>query len=55
MTNKQTEYKECPRCNEMTLNADEVMNSLSRKDNSTYICNNCGVAEAMEELEKLGL
>ena len=39
----------CPICNENDLHPDEVMNSLSRKDNETYICNPCAVKEAMED------
>lgn len=42
----------CPRCNENKLHPDEAMNALSRSDNETYICNDCGVDEAMEELKK---
>ena len=34
--------KECPRCHDMTMNDDEIMNSLSRRDNKTYICHECG-------------
>ena len=40
----------CPKCKENEIHADEVMNSLSRKDNKTYICNSCGVQESMEEM-----
>lgn len=40
----------CPSCNINELHEDEVMNSLSRTDNETYICNDCGTKEAMEEL-----
>ena len=42
----------CPMCKTNELNADEVMNSLSRKDNQTYICNECGVKEALDELQQ---
>ncbi len=38
--------KVCPRCNKKTLNNIKVRNSLSRIDNKTYICNNCGDEEA---------
>jgi len=34
--------KECPRCGELTMHDEEVMNSLSRRDGETYICNECG-------------
>lgn len=49
MTNK-IEYKVCPKCKEKKLHPDEIMNSLSRKDNETYICNDCGNTEAFDEL-----
>lgn len=41
----------CPSCKERKLHPDEVMNALSRKNNETYICNDCGTKEALEELE----
>jgi superfamily II helicase len=43
--------KLCPACNVNELHEDEVMNALSRKDNDTYICNDCATKEAFEELE----
>lgn len=36
----------CPRCGD-PLHEREVMNSLSRVDNKTYICSPCGNREAM--------
>lgn len=45
----------CPRCNYYRLDEEEVMNALSRKDNKTYICDNCGRDEALEEFAKLNL
>ena len=39
----------CPRCNERELIRPLVRNALSRKDNKTYICSECGVAEALED------
>lgn len=42
--------KKCPRCKRMTLNPDEAINSLSRRDDKTYICNTCGDDEAMIDL-----
>lgn len=40
--------KECPRCLRNTLREeDPAMNSLSRRDNKTYICPACGEEEAM--------
>lgn len=34
--------KECPRCHKMTIEDEDILNSLSRRDNETYICNDCG-------------
>jgi RNA polymerase subunit RPABC4/transcription elongation factor Spt4 len=41
----------CPVCKESEL-LEAGANALSRKDNKTEICSNCGRKEAMEELEK---
>ncbi len=38
--------KECPRCGEKKLREVEAENALSRKDNKTYICSDCGTDEA---------
>ena len=38
--------KQCPRCHLMTLREVEVQNALSRRDNDTYICSDCGTEEA---------
>lgn len=46
--------KLCPVCKVNELHEEEVMNSLSRKDNTTYICNECATQEAFEELKQLG-
>lgn len=41
-------YETCPRCHRNDLIADDpALNSLSRRDNKTYICNDCGNDEAM--------
>ena len=37
----------CPRCKMRTLRKENVLNALSRRDNTTYICSKCGEAEAM--------
>lgn len=42
----------CPKCKRNELNPVLARNSLSRKDNETYICNDCGVDEAVEEIYK---
>ena len=43
----------CPKCNTNYLHDDLVRNALSRKDNKTYICNDCGQAEAMEDYQAM--
>ncbi len=40
----------CPRCNFNGLQMPLVRNSLSRRDNKTYICNMCGNEEALFDL-----
>lgn len=42
--------KECPRCHRETMEDDEFLNSLSRRDGETYICNDCGDEEAMIDM-----
>jgi hypothetical protein len=42
--------KQCPVCLTNELDLDEEMNAVSRKDDSTMICSDCGQAEAMDEL-----
>lgn len=42
----------CSSCMIIKLNKDKYMNALSRKDNETYICEACGMREALEEFEK---
>jgi hypothetical protein len=39
----------CPKCLRTELE-EEGLNALSRKDNETEICNDCGTREAMEEI-----
>jgi len=38
--------KKCPRCGNRSMHDEKAMNSLSRRDGRTYICNNCGNEEA---------
>lgn len=38
--------KICPRCHEETLDGDDTMNIRSRRDNSTYICDECADEES---------
>jgi predicted RNA-binding Zn-ribbon protein involved in translation (DUF1610 family) len=42
----------CPRCKDNFLHKHEVMNTLSREDNRTYICQSCGFAEAIQDMKK---
>jgi len=42
------ERQKCPRCGE-PLEYPMVLNSLSRRDNQTYICAECGTLEALED------
>lgn len=37
----------CPLCMKNGLRENMVRNALSRADNETYICSNCGTAEAL--------
>ncbi len=39
--------KQCPRCLQNTLADEDTLNSMSRRDNKTYICNSCGTKEAL--------
>ena len=41
----------CPLCLKNKLNDERpALNSLSRRDNQTYICGSCGSQEAMSDL-----
>lgn len=42
--------KQCPICLTNELDFDVEMNAISRTDDTTVICNECGIAEAMEDL-----
>lgn len=42
----QPTYKRCPRCGDSTLRTDG-RNALSRHDNSTWVCDECGTDEAL--------
>lgn len=39
----------CPVC-EGPMHEELVMNALSRRDNATYICSDCGRNEAMADI-----
>jgi predicted RNA-binding Zn-ribbon protein involved in translation (DUF1610 family) len=45
---KETSPKICPRCKKNELHQILAMNALSRLDNETYICSNCGTEEAFD-------
>jgi len=38
--------KLCPRCHKLKLEDENVLNSLSNRDNETYICCDCGDEES---------
>lgn len=42
-------FSKCPRCRTNLLHPTPVRNALSRKDNETYICSDCGTDEAMRD------
>lgn len=42
--------KICPKCKKNELHEDECMNALSRIDNETEICDECGQKEAFEDM-----
>ena len=44
----------CPLCNKEELYIKKVRNSLSRVDNKTYICNQCGLLETVLQQPKEG-
>lgn len=37
--------KRCPRCHRMTMNDEQALRFLSRRDNKTYICDKCWIEE----------
>ena len=39
--------KKCPRCKKDAMNDLQVRNALSRRDNKTYICRQCGEEEVL--------
>lgn len=44
-------YTTCPRCGRNTLRTDRpAMNALSRTDNETYVCSECGTNEGLEAM-----
>lgn len=43
-----TEEKICPKCGEVITERP----SISREDNKTEICSNCGLSEALEDFKK---
>ena len=49
MKNQNEKFIKCPKCGEMF---EERLHALSRKDNETKICSQCGTDEAMESFLK---
>lgn len=48
-------YDTCPRCGDDTLRIDRpALNALSRVDNKTYVCSDCGTSEAWERFVNPG-
>lgn len=46
------EYTTCPRCGRDTLRTDRpALNALSRTDNETYVCSECGTDEALDNFQ----
>ena len=45
--------KRCPRCTLLKMHDEQALNSLSRRDGKTYICNDCGEDEALIDLGEL--
>lgn len=39
--------KFCPRCKVNILDPIDALNAVSRRDNETYICSDCGTDEAL--------
>jgi len=46
-------YKQCPGCGQFKLYPVEKMNALSRKDNKTYVCADCGTLEGFDSLKAI--
>lgn len=48
-------YAPCPRCGDDTLRVDRpALNALSRVDDETYVCSDCGMSEAWERFVNPG-
>ena len=44
---------QCPRCKEWRLHSEQALNSLSRRDGKTYICNTCVNFETAIDLGRI--
>lgn len=54
-TEENAVFTVCPRCGENTLRVDRpALNALSRSDNETYVCSQCGTVEALEDFVRGG-
>jgi predicted RNA-binding Zn-ribbon protein involved in translation (DUF1610 family) len=46
-------YATCPRCGQERLRIDRpALNALSRTDNKTYVCSDCGTSEGLEAMAR---
>lgn len=46
-------YSTCPRCGEEKLRTDRpALNALSRADNETYVCSDCGLDEGLQDFAR---
>jgi len=46
-------YVKCPSCEELKFHPVVTRNALSRKDNKTYVCADCGTMEALLPLREI--
>ena len=43
----------CGRCKVNNLKSEPIHNAISRRDNQTYICSDCGILESLEDNGRL--
>lgn len=41
----------CPRCRKLKMHDETALNSLSRRDGKTFICDDCGDEEARIDMK----
>tara|TARA_Y100000296_G_scaffold78408_1_gene101064 strand:- start:19 stop:177 length:159 start_codon:yes stop_codon:yes gene_type:complete len=44
-----SKQKRCPKCDVVFTGTDVLAPAISRRDNETEICSNCGTAEALSD------